>query len=130
MASASIQGGDRRWFRIVSLVVRILLALAFAGSGIFKLSGHPMVVDEFARVGLGQWFRYVVALIELSGAVLLVWPTTVAFGAMTLGAVCAGAFFAQILRIHIGILHTIVLGTICAVILWIYRSQLLGDRRG
>ena len=113
-----------QWLRIVSWILRIGLALAFAGSGLFKLSGKPAVIDEFAHVGLGQWLRYVTALLELGGAALLIWPRTVAVGATTLGAVCVGAFFAQVFRLHIGIIHVFVLGSLLAVVLWIHRGQL------
>lgn len=113
-----------QWLRIVSWLLRIGLALAFAGSGLFKLSGRPAVIDEFAHVGLGQWLRYVTAALELSGAVLLVWPKTVAIGAMTLGAICVGALLAQVFRLHIGIIHVFVLGSLLAAVLWIHREQL------
>jgi hypothetical protein len=32
------------------------------------------MVDVFERVGFGQWFRYLIALLELGGAALLLWP--------------------------------------------------------
>ena len=108
--------------KVAGWVVRVLLALAFAGSGLFKLSGAPAVVDEFAKVGFGQGFRYLVALIELTGAVLIVWPRTVATGALILCCVCIGAFFAQLFRLHLGIGHTIVLGGLCVAIAWFYRA--------
>ena len=115
----------RRWRSVASWTIRIVLALAFLGSGLFKLSGRPEVIDEFARVGLGQWLRYVTAALEIGGAALLVWPRTVALGALILTGICVGAFFAQLFRLHIDIVHTIVLATICASMAWAYRDQLV-----
>ena len=114
-----------RWRSIGSWALRILLALAFAGSGVFKLTGRPAVIDEFARVGFGQWLRYFTAVLELGGALLLVLPRTIVFGALILGGICVGAFFAQVFRLHINILHTIAFGAIFAGIAWAYRAQLI-----
>ena len=122
--STTREPAQRQWIRILSWVLRIGLALAFAGSGLFKLTGKPAVIDEFARVGLGQWLRYLTAALEIGGAVLLIWPRTVAFGAMTLGAICVGAFFAQVLRLHIDVIHVFVLGSLLAAVLWTHREQL------
>ncbi len=33
-----------------------------------------MMVAEFNRVGLGQWFRYFTAFVEIAGGILLLWP--------------------------------------------------------
>lgn len=115
---------DRGWRPTALIVLRVVLALAFAASALFKLSGKPAVIDEFARVGLGQWFRYVTAALELMGAGLLLWPRTVAFGAIILGTICVGAFFAQIFRLHLDVIHTIVIGGLCALLVWAYRGQL------
>ena len=107
--------------------LRILLALAFAAAGIFKLSGQPATIQEFADVGVGQWLRYATAALELLGAGLLLWPRLIAVGAAFLAAVCAGAFFAQMFRLHGDVIHTIVLGLILVAIVWFHREQLTAD---
>lgn len=118
----------------MSWVVRIILAIAFIGAGIFKLSGHPAAIEEFDQVRLGQWFRYFTAATEILGAVLLLWPRTVFYGAVLMGAVCVGAFVAQLTALHGDIIHTIVLAVIFAIIAWKWRAQvaafpLLDSRR-
>ncbi|RJG40499.1 DoxX family protein [Mesorhizobium sp. DCY119] len=110
--------------RIAFWVLRILLALAFIGAGIFKLSGNPAAIEEFAHVGLGQWFRYFTAAVEIAGAVLLLLPRTIALGALLMGTICVGAFFAQLFALQGDVFHTIVLGAIFVAIAWYYRSQL------
>ncbi|RWX12889.1 DoxX family protein [Rhizobium leguminosarum] len=107
-----------------SWALRIFLAIAFIGAGIFKLSGHPAAIEEFDQVGLGQWFRYFTAATEILGAVLLLWPRTVFHGAVLMGAVCVGAFVAQLTALHGDIIHTIVLAVIFAIIAWKWRAQL------
>jgi len=104
--------------------VKILLALKFFAFAGFKLSGQPMMVKEFGEVGLGQWLRYVTGLLEITGAVLLLWPGRTVFGAGLLACVCVGAFFAQLLAIHVDVIHTIVLTAIFASIAWFHRHQL------
>ena len=59
---------------------------------------------------------------------MLGWSRTVAIGAMMHCAICIGAFFAQVFRIHIDVIHTIVLGLICAAVVRTYRG-LLGIRQ-
>ena len=49
-------------------VAQVLLALAFGVVGINKLGGlQPKVVEEFALIGFGQWFRYLTGVLELAG---------------------------------------------------------------
>jgi putative oxidoreductase len=93
-------------------VLRVLLALAFGAAAFFKLSGAPMMVAEFGKIGLGQWFRYFTGATELVGVMLVLWPRTTFYGALVLLAVCVGAFVAQIGPLHGDVIHVIVLGTI------------------
>jgi uncharacterized membrane protein YphA (DoxX/SURF4 family) len=113
---------------IAFLVLRVLLAVMFLAAAGAKLAGVKMMVAEFGLVGLGQWFRYFTAIVEISGAVLLLWPGRSAYGALILACVCAGAFLAQVFAIHMDVVHTIVLGAIFLAIAWGQRAQLRGLR--
>jgi uncharacterized membrane protein YphA (DoxX/SURF4 family) len=105
-------------------VLKIVLAVMFLAAAGAKLAGVKMMVAEFGLVGLGQWFRYFVAAMEIAGAVLLLWPGRSAYGALVLACVCGGAFFEQILAIHQDFVHTIILGAIFLAIAWVQRAQL------
>jgi len=107
-------------------VLKIVLALLFLAAASAKIAGAPMMVAEFGKVGLGQWFRYFTAFMEIAGAVFLLWPGRTAIGAALLSCVCAGAFFAQLLAIHMDVVHTIVLGAVLLAIVWFNRQQLPG----
>ncbi len=109
---------------IAFTILKVLLALMFLAAAGAKLAGVPMMVAEFNLVGLGQWFRYFVAIVEITGAVLLLWQGRGAYGALVLACVCGGAFLAQILAIHMDVIHTIVLGAIFLAIAWVQRAQL------
>ena len=108
-------------------ILRLLLALAFIGAGCFKLSGYPAAVAEFDQVGLGQGFRYFTAAIEMLGAVLLLIPRAILYGALLMGAVCAGAFLAQLTVLHGDVVHTLVLA-VFAAIAWTHRPRAQGVR--
>lgn len=38
--------------------LQVLIAAAFLMAGFAKLSGQPMMVEMFEKIGVGQWFRY------------------------------------------------------------------------
>ena len=105
-------------------LLKIFLAAIFIFTGGAKLAGLPAMVDVFERVGFGQWFRYLTALLELGGAALLLWPSTTVFGALVLTIVSVGAFLAQLLVLHEDIVHTIVMAIILGAIVWTHREQL------
>jgi uncharacterized membrane protein YphA (DoxX/SURF4 family) len=54
------------WKTILLWVLRLLVAALFLFAAYSKLSGQQMMVDEFAKVGLGQWFRYFTAAMALA----------------------------------------------------------------
>src|SRR2546426_10108154 len=80
--------------------VQALVALASLAAGFGKLLGSPAMIALFEAVGVGQWFRYVTGSLEVLGAFLLIIPGTVAFGAVVLACVMAGAIVA-----HLAVLH-------------------------
>ena len=107
-------------------ILKIAFALMFLGAAGAKLFGVPQMVAEFNQLGLGQWFRYFTAVVEITGAVLLIWPRTSGFGALLLTGVCIGAFFAQLVVIHQDVIHTILMGGVLAIIAWTQRDQITG----
>jgi uncharacterized membrane protein YphA (DoxX/SURF4 family) len=70
-------------------VLRLLLALAFGAAGTAKLAGVSQMVQIFEHIGIGQWFRYVTGLVEITGAVLLLIPGTGFFGGLLLAVTMA-----------------------------------------
>jgi uncharacterized membrane protein YphA (DoxX/SURF4 family) len=124
MSATTLSKPKRSVSNIAFLILKIILAALFIAAACAKLAGVPMMVAEFNQVGLGQWFRYVTAVVEIAGAVLLLWPGRTLFGALLLMCVCIGAFFAQLLAIHQNVPHTIVFAAIFAAIAWTHRGQL------
>jgi len=109
---------------IVLWVLRVLIAALFLFAGFMKLTGQPMMVEEFGTIGLGQWFRYFTGALELAGAIAILLPSVSVFGAIVLLAVDVGAFVTQIAILHGDWIHTIVIGAIIAAAIYLQRHRL------
>jgi putative oxidoreductase len=71
---------------------QILLAAYFVvGAAVPKLTGSHQMVQEFRLIGAGQWFRYLVGIAELAGAIALLTPWLAGPAAAGLAADMAGA---------------------------------------
>lgn len=110
--------------RITLSVAKIALALIFVATGSSKILGVQQLVDGFVQIGLGPWFRYLTGAIEISGALLLLWPLTSGFGALILLGVSVGAFFVQLFIMHGDVVHTLVLATLSGWLAWAARGAL------
>jgi uncharacterized membrane protein YphA (DoxX/SURF4 family) len=81
-------------------ILSLLLALIFLSVGSMKLMSRPAMVQEFAQVGLGQWFRYFTGLLEMAGAICILVPALSRWGAVVLAAVMSGAVVAHLTALH------------------------------
>ena len=66
-----------------------------------KLMGTPDFVALFTAVGVGQWFRYVTGILELTGAVLILVPKTRRSGDALLATIMLGALTAHLFILHV-----------------------------
>lgn len=108
----------------VSLGLRILLTLVFVGAGGAKLAGVEMMVTTFDQIGFGQSFRYFTGAVEVIGAALLWLPRRQVIGAAVLGGTMVGAVMTHLFILGPSTLPAIVLGLLCAAVLYIYRAQI------
>jgi putative oxidoreductase len=81
-------------------ILSALLALIFLSVGAMKLMSRPAMVQEFAQVGLGQWFRYFTGILEVAGAICIVVPPLSRWGALLLATVMSGAVVAHLMALH------------------------------
>src|ERR1700754_1873860 len=100
MSAASIQS-VRPTRRIGAWTVQSVIAAAFLAAGFAKLAGAPFMGDLFAQIGLGQWFRVVTCVVEVTGAVALLIPGLASISALWLGGTMVGA-----VATHLFVLHT------------------------
>lgn len=110
--------------KYLSIGLRALLTLAFVGAGGAKLAGVEMMVGTFDAIGVGQWFRYVTGAIEMGAAALLWLPGRQAFASALLGATMVGAVLAHLLILGPSAVPAVVLGLICAAVLYLHRDQI------
>ena len=105
-------------------VPQVLTAAAFLMAGFAKLSGQPMMVETFDKIGIGQWFRYVTGGIEVASAILLLIPRLTPVGAAILVCVMCGAVLTHLLLIGGSPLPALVLGCFAAIVFWGRRGTL------
>ena len=108
----------------VAWVLQIVAAAMFLMAGGSKLAGAQAMVDMFAAIGLGQWFRYVTGGIEVVSALLLLMPSTAAIGAALLVCVMAGAIITHLTILHTSPAGPVGLLIICAIVAWLRRDRL------
>jgi len=110
---------------IVLWTLRFLMAGLFLFASFMKLTGDPMMVQEFNTIGLGQGFRYVTGAIELAGGIAILFSSISVLAAIVLLAVDAGAFVAQIAVLHADWIHTIVVGAFLGIIIYLQHHQFM-----
>ena len=104
-------------------LTQVALAAIFLMAGGSKLAGVPAMVSLFDTVGLGQWFRYVTGVIEVTSGIALLIPSAALFGALLLiptmlGAAAANLFLGQ------SPAAPLVLLLVAAAVAWARRHQL------
>src|SRR5213594_405694 len=109
-------------------VAQVLVAAMFLFSGGLKLAGAPVLVKTFDLIGIGQWFRYVTAAIEVVSAVLLLVPGAAVFGALLLIPTMIGAIATHLFIIGGSPAPAFVLLVASSAIAWIRRNQLVVER--
>jgi putative oxidoreductase len=110
---------------VLAWILAILLAIAFTLAGGIKLIGVPGMVQEFAQIGLGQWFRYFTGALELSGAIGLLIPKVRFWAALQIAVVMVGATFTNLTVLHLPVLArvTAILLALALVLAWLRRAE-------
>ena len=108
----------------ISVVLCILLSIAFVGAGGTKLAGIEMMVITFDQIGWGQGFRYLTGAIEVIGVVLLWLPRRQVIGAAVLGGTMVGGVLTHWFILGPSAVPALVLGLLSAAVLYIYRTQI------
>jgi uncharacterized membrane protein YphA (DoxX/SURF4 family) len=74
-------------------IIRAAVAFVFISSGLEKFSIGPAGewIRIFAKIGLGDWFRYFTGALEIAGGLLLLFPLAARAGAALLVVCMAGA---------------------------------------
>lgn len=86
---------------VLAWILAVLLAFVFVFAGGAKLLGAPAMVQEFAQIGIGQWFRYFVGILEVSGAIGVLIPKYRFWAALDIAVVMVGATAVNIWVLHL-----------------------------
>jgi putative oxidoreductase len=93
----------RRIFDLTLWVLQGILALAFLYFGVNKLVGREIFwMELFAKIGIGQWFRYFTGALEVVCAVLLLIPRTAGIAAALLACTMGGAVLTHLFLLRDG----------------------------
>jgi putative oxidoreductase len=104
---------------ITCWVLQVLAAAAFVAAGGSKLASASAMVELFAKLGAGQWFRYLTGVLEVIGAVSLLVPRAAFYGAMLLAMIMVGAIVAQLAVLHASPIPPLVLLLIVVTVAWL-----------
>ena len=115
---------------VVGWLLRIALALVFAGAGFSKLAGEPAMLRLFDDVGAGQGLRYVVGTLELAGAVGVLVPRLCGLAAAGLALLMVGASVVNVAVLGVSPAFTLLLLVLAAVVLRLRRRRLNPLRAG
>jgi putative oxidoreductase len=110
---------------VIGWILAVVLALVFVLAGGVKLIGASGMVTEFAQIGIGQWFRIVTGLVEVSGAIGVLIPRFRFWAALQIAAVMAGATGVNLWVLHVPSLAvlTAILMALALVLAWLRRPQ-------
>ncbi|MBL7797767.1 MAG: DoxX family protein [Saprospiraceae bacterium] len=117
---------------VLSLVLRLVVAAILLQTLYFKFSAAPESVYIFQTLGAEPWGRIGSGIAELIVAILLLWPRTVAIGAVSALGVISGAIMAHFTRLGIevqgdgGLLFGLALVVFAgsAVLAWLHRKEI------
>src|ERR671917_629060 len=110
--------GRRRAVNIALWAFQVFLALMFAMAGLAKVFGDPAMVEMFATIGVGQWFRYAVGALEIAGAVGVLVPRLSGLAALGLACLMVGAVITNLVVLGASPLLTIGLLVVGGLVAW------------
>jgi uncharacterized membrane protein YphA (DoxX/SURF4 family) len=110
--------------RIGTWTLQAVVAAVFFAAGMAKLAGVPFEVQSFAQIGLGQWFRIVTGMVQIVGAVALVYPGLAAIGGLWLGFNMFCAAVVCLVVLHTNPAPAIILALLNALIVYLRRDEL------
>lgn len=91
--------GSRAGFILLE-ATEVTLAAVFFLVGWAKLVGQRDMIELFRAIGVGEWFRYVTGVVEVTAALLLVTPILSGASAMALGVVMIVASLIELFVLH------------------------------
>ena len=114
-------------------ILQLFLAFQFVSAGLMKLSGNEVMVGMFTEIGVGQWLRYVVGVLEVAGALGLLVPRLCGLAALGLAGVMAGAVITNQFVLGVSPVVPLAILLVAGLIAWFRRTairELVAQRFG
>ena len=108
-------------------VLQVLVALVLGASAIAKLAGNAESIMIFENLGMEPGGRYLIAVLELTAALLLLIPFSAPWGAILAWGVMTGALIAHLTKL--GLAGTMLPMTLAATFNWCGSAAILYLRR-
>ena len=90
-------------FLLLSWTLRLIAAVILLQTLFFKFTGAKESVYIFSTLGLEPWGRIGTGVVELIAAILLLMPSTVAYGALLSLGVISGAIASHLTKLGIAL---------------------------
>jgi putative oxidoreductase len=116
--------GRSRGLTIPLWTAQVLLALFFVVAAMPKLIGTRQAVEQVAMLGFGDWFRYLIGICELAGAIGLLIPRLAGLAAAGLAVVMFLATLADVFVLPNPPALPAFLFAACALLAWIRRAEI------
>lgn len=117
---------------VIAWALRLLAALIMLQTLYFKFTGHEQSVQLFTQLGMEPWGRIGTGILELIASILILIPATTGFGAALGLGLMTGAIFFHLTKLGIVFggdawlfIYAVVCFTCCAILLYLYRQQVL-----
>lgn len=94
------------------------------GGGKFKPNTNAVWIQLYDEIGFGQWFRYATGIVELLGALLMLFSQTVTAGLAFLATTMVGAVLVDVIVLHRIADAIVPFAILCAMVaLWLHRRR-------
>ncbi|MCF6472599.1 DoxX family membrane protein [Nonomuraea sp. MG754425] len=104
--------------RAVMWVLQIVVAGVFVVAALGKFAGAEPSASTFAAIGLGDWFRILIGVLEVAGVVGLLVPRLAGLAGLALAGLMAGAVLTEAFVSGGGVVLPLILLVLCLVIAW------------
>lgn len=117
---------------ILSWGLRIIAALIMLQTLYFKFSGAEESIYIFTQMQIEPWGRIATGVAELVAAILLLYPATIAIGAVMGVGIMSGALLSHLAVLGIEVkedggqlfLYALLVWISCVILVWMNRVQL------
>lgn len=88
---------DKLW-KYAGWIGLAVIALIFFQAAVLKLMGAQVMIEVFNKLGYPAWFRIVIGILEISGAIALLIRSSARYGAILLALIMIGAMISSFVK--------------------------------